>query len=169
MQWKLKVLKEKTSPSWNSISSKIYLSKVNKIQSHYETNKNKGISCQQTWPVRNVKRNSSSRKNMIYIGNLDLHKERKKLEEQTNESKIKSFVFLILNWSKNNFVYNIIIVTMYWVIKANRKMKWEMSQRTGEKNWEYSILSNLYVVWSRIVLFDLDQFKIYTLNSRKNY
>lgn len=51
-------------------------------------------------PARNVKR-SSSRREIMQIRNVDLHKERKNVREGIDEVNIKSYVvFIILNLLK---------------------------------------------------------------------
>ena len=66
-----------------------------------------------------LKRSSLERRKMIYISNLDLHKEIKRIREGINEGKIKTiFLYLI----KQQFIQNI-IATMYPTMYAYVEVK----------------------------------------------
>ena len=77
-----RVLKGRSS-ILNFIARKMYSSKQ-KNEDFLRPIKTEGIQCQKICPERNVK-SSSKRRKIIYIINLDLHKERKNARERINE------------------------------------------------------------------------------------
>lgn len=67
--------------------------------------------------ARSIKTNSLKRKK--YVRNSDLPKERKYIEENISEGKIKNIFFLILNWSNRQQFVHIIIATLHLVMYAS--------------------------------------------------
>ena len=88
-----KVLREKKSTNLGFHSLQNYPSKVKKLTLS-QTNKN---HCRSTCLERNGKRSSLQTRKIIQIRNSDLHRERKNIKDGISESKIKIFIFLILN------------------------------------------------------------------------
>lgn len=106
---------------------------------------------QQSSTTGNAKGSLSGRKK-ISCGNLDLHKEIKRLKNETMYVPTVSFLNLKIPWI-DNWQFKAKRITMhYGVYNIYRKkcMK-TITQRQGEGPWKNTVLSFLYCTWAVII------------------